>query len=207
VSAAWPDLAVQPPWPEDAVEVARIGEAWGVKGWFRVIPFATDPQAIFSSRRWFIKPPEQAAIAARPGGHSAFPEWLKITDAKSHGDGAVAHAQGLETRADAQALRGARVFVARSSFPTESADEYYWVDLIGLQVFNRKGDSLGTVQGLIDTGPQSVLRVAAALESGTAAGADSATRATERLIPFVAAYVDDVSLEARRITVDWELDY
>jgi 16S rRNA processing protein RimM len=206
MSAAWLDAAAQPPWPQDAVEVARIGEAWGVKGWFRVIPFATDPQAIFSSRRWFIRPPPQVA-GAGPGGHAEFPEWLKITDAKSHGDGAVAHAQGLETRGDAEALRGARVFVARSSFPTESANEYYWVDLIGLQVFNRKGDALGTVQGLIDTGPQSVLRVAAAQGSGMVAGVDAAAPATERLIPFVAAYVDEVSLEAGRIIVDWELDY
>ena len=32
-------------------------------------------------------------------------------------------------------------------------------------------------------------------------------RETERLIPFVGAYVDEVSLERRRITVDWGLDY
>jgi 16S rRNA processing protein RimM len=202
LSAALQGLGAQWSWPEDAVEVARIGEAWGVKGWFRVIPFAADPQAIFSSRRWFIRPPHDVAPAVRPGGHPDFPELLKITDAKTHGDGAVAHAQGLESRADAETLRGARVFVARSSFPTESANEYYWVDLIGLQVVNRNGEVLGTVQGLIATGPQSVLRVAAA--PGTATGAASAD---ERLIPFVSAYVDEVSLENGRIIVDWELDY
>ena len=37
--------------------------------------------------------------------------------------------------------------------------------------------------------------------------ADQATEEAERLIPFVAAYVDEVSLEARLITVDWGLDY
>ena len=203
MSVALQGFAAPPPWPEDAVEVARIGEAWGVKGWFRVIPFAADPQAIFSSRRWFIKPPRESAAAPPAGGRADFPEWLKITDAKSHGDGAVAHAQGLESRADAQTLRGARVFVARSSFPTESADEYYWVDLIGLRVFNRKGESLGTVQGLIDTGPQSVLRVGEVPGPGTGA----APPQSERLIPFVAAYVDEVSLGDGRIVVDWELDY
>ena len=35
------------PCPADAVEVGRIGEAWGVKGWFRVLAHASDPQALF----------------------------------------------------------------------------------------------------------------------------------------------------------------
>ena len=203
MGASPPDLSGEPAWPVDAIEVARIGEAWGVKGWFRVTAFASDPQAIFSSRRWFIKPPVETAVAPLLKGRAAYPELLRITEAKLHGDAAVAHAQGLETRGDAAALRGARVFVGRSSFPTESADEYYWVDLIGLRVINRKGEPLGTVQGLIDTGPQSVLRVGAQASPG----ADAARAVSERLIPFVAAYVDEVSLEHKRITVDWELDY
>ena len=102
----------------------------------------------------------------------------------------------------AEALRGARVFVGRSSFPTAAADEYYWVDLIGLSVVNRAGETLGQVAGLLDTGPHSVLRVA---PEGTPPGAAAAE--AERLIPFVAAYVDAVDLQARRITVDWASDY
>ena len=124
---------------------------------------------------------------------------LRITQAKEHGDTVVAQAQGIDDRNAAQALRGARVFIARSSFPTEQAGEYYWVDLIGARVVNRQGHDLGTVAGLIDTGAQSVLRVATATVDG-AAGA-------ERLIPFVAAYVDDVDLARRLISVDWGLDF
>jgi 16S rRNA processing protein RimM len=165
------------------------------------VPFASDPQASFSSRRWFIRPPLELKSSPLAKTREAYPELLRITDSKTHGDGAVAQAQGIETRGDAEALRGARVFVGRSSFPTENVDEYYWVDLIGLQVINRKGEVLGSVLGLIDTGPQSVLRVGQSVETG------AVSEAQERLIPFVAAYIDDVSLEQRRILVDWELDY
>ena len=188
-----------PAWPEDAVEVGRILDAWGVKGWFKVQAFAADPQALFSSRRWFIKPPDDAALP-RPGLTPRYPSWLKITAAKEHGGVVVAQAQEFADRAAAEGLRGARVFVGRSSFPSAGADEFYWVDLIGLDVVNRQGVPLGSVAGLIDTGPHSVLRVA------LTSAADSAVE-PERLIPFVAAYVDDVSLERRLITVDWELDY
>jgi len=197
--AAWAATSDDPPWPDDAVEVGRIVGAWGLKGWIKVHPFASDPQALFSSRRWFIKPPEEGAVK-RPGAPpaSALPLLLKITEAKDHGDVVVALAQDVADRDAAEALRGSRVFVGRSSFPTPDADEFYWIDLIGLDVVNREGERLGTVTGLIDTGPHSVLRVAPT---------PGAAETDERLIPFVGAYVDDVSLAERRITVDWGLDF
>jgi 16S rRNA processing protein RimM len=189
-----------PGWPEDAVEVGRVIDAWGVKGWIKVQPFAADPQALFSSRRWFLKPSEPQGGLRRPVAGTTVPPLLKITQAKHHGDVIVAQAQDVPDRSAAEALRGARVFVSRSSFPTADSDEYYWVDLIGLSVVNLQGESLGTVTGLLDTGPHSVLRIAPP-------GAEAGDEASERLVPFVAAYVTDVSLPDKRITVDWGLDY
>lgn len=186
-----------PAFPDDAIEVGRVADAWGIKGWIKIQPFANDPQALFSTRRWFVRPPEQGAVL-RPGTATRYPEQLKVMLAKDHGEGIVAQVQDVTDRSGAEALRGARLFVARSSFPTAGADEYYWVDLIGLVVCNRQGEQLGKVVGLLDTGPHSVLRV---LPAGGAAPAD------ERLIPFVAAYVDDVNLEEQRISVDWGLDF
>ena len=189
--------ADEPAWPDDAVEVGRILDAWGVKGWFKVQPFASDPQALFSSRRWFLAPPDGPA-PKRTGAPSLLPRLLKITGARDHNDLVVAQTQDITDRAGAEALRGARVFVSRASFPTPDIDEYYWVDLIGLDVVNLQGDKLGRVVGLLDTGPHSVLRVAP--EEGAA-------EADERLIPFVGAYVTEVKLAERRIVVDWGLDY
>jgi 16S rRNA processing protein RimM len=189
-------------WPDDAIEVGRIVDAWGLKGWIKVQPFADDPQALFSSRRWFILPSEKAGPARPPTAVAAIPSLLKISQVKDHGEVVVALAQEVPDRSAAEALRGARVFIGRASFPTAGPDEFYWVDLIGLAVVNRAGEALGTVAGLIDTGPHSVLRVAPhAVPEGVSA------QEAERLIPFVAAYVDTVSLEQRLITVDWGLDY
>jgi 16S rRNA processing protein RimM len=173
--------------PADAVEVGRVLGAWGIKGWFKVQPFATDPQALFSSKRWYLRPPEG------PTG-TVPPPLLRVTESREHGGFVVAGAQEVPDRNAAEALKGARVFVARASFPTTGADEYYWVDLIGCEVRNREGLALGRVDDLLDTGAHSVLRVVA-------------EGAPERLIPFVAAYVDNVDLAAHRIVVDWGLDY
>jgi 16S rRNA processing protein RimM len=191
----------EPAWPGDAVEVGNVIGAWGVKGWIRVQAYAADPQALFSSKRWFLK---QAPDQLRPGELSLLPPMLRVVQAKEHGDGIVAQVHDVDDRSAAEALRGARIFVSRESFPSTAADEFYWVDLIGLDVVNRQGDALGKVAGLIDTGPHSVLRV----KPGDLARADSAPgEGAERLIPFVAAYVDEVKLAERRITVDWGLDY
>jgi 16S rRNA processing protein RimM len=201
VTAA-PSAAAEVDWPADAVEVGKIVDAWGVKGWIKVQPFAADPQALFSSRRWFLKPPEHGGGARPPGAKDAQPGLLRIIQAKKHGDVVVAQAHDVADRSAAEALRGTRIFIGRSSFPTAGDDEYYWIDLIGLAVLNRQGERLGTVAGLIDTGPHSVLRVAP-----DAPPAGRSTEEAERLIPFVAAYVDDVSLDDKRITVDWGLDF
>ena len=167
--------------------------AWGIKGGIKVKPFAADPQALFSSKRWFIQPPE----GPRPEGvkaAAAMPTLLRVVAAREQGDGVVATVQDLGDRNAAEALRGARIFISRASFPTPDADEFYWVDLIGLAVVNRAALALGDVIGLIETGPHCVLRVQA--------GGDE-----ERLIPFVDAYVDKVDLAQRLITVDWDPDY
>ena len=188
--------------PDDAVEVGRVVGAWGVKGGLRIKPFAADPQALFSSKRWYLAAPAVArpaavvtakAVAAAPA--PVWPRLLRIVQAREQGEFVVATAQDLDDRDAAQALAGARVLVARASFPTPDAGEYYWVDLIGLAVHNRQQQALGRVVGLLETGPHCVLRIQPA-EAGAA----------ERLIPFVDAYVDRVDLAGGRIDVDWDAE-
>jgi 16S rRNA processing protein RimM len=177
--------------PADAVEVGRIADAWGVKGWFKVLPHSADPQALFSSKRWYLQPSEKGAKTF------SGTVLLRVRETREHSDSVVARADGVEDRSAAEALKGARVFIPRSSFPTASDDEYYWVDLLGLDVVNREGVHLGKVKDLMATGPQTVLVVE--YEEGG--------KPHERMLPFVSAYVDGVDLPARRINVDWQADY
>ena len=177
--------------PADAIEVGRIADAWGIKGWFKVLPHSASPEALFSSKRWYLQPSERGAKTF------SGTVLLRVKEAKEHSDTLVASAHEVDDRTAAEALKGARIFVPRSSFPTASTDEYYWVDLIGLQVVNREGVALGQVRELLSTGPQTVL-VLEYFEDG---------KVLERMIPFVSAYVDSVDLPGKRITVDWQADY
>ena len=182
--------------PADAIEVGRIADAWGIKGWFKVHPYSADPEALFSSRRWYLLPAEKGA---RTFSGTLL---LRVREAKDHSGTVVASAHEVDARDAAEALRGARIFIARQNFPTAATDEYYWVDLIGLDVRNREGVVLGQVKELLTTGPQTVLVIAE--ETVDAAGAPATV---ERMIPFVAAFVDGVDLPGKLITVDWQPDY
>ena len=214
-------------WPEDAIEVGRILGAWGIKGGIKVLPFAADPQALFSAKRWFLKPAESAkppsAVAPanplKPGKPAVVPAHktpaqkaalaaplpfaLNVQGVRDQGDAIVATAPEIPDRDAAEAMKGVRVFVSRSTFPAPDPDEFYWIDLIGLAVSNREGVALGDVIGLIDTGPHCVLRV----KPPAAGDVPAEPAADERLIPFVEAYVDSVDIPGRRIVVDWGLDY
>lgn len=186
--------------PDDAIEVGRVLDAWGVKGWVKVLPHSAEPEALFAAKDWLLQAPE---AKFRPG-FSVFSGTVSITldECKVHSNTVVAKIAGIDDRNLAEALRGARIFLPRSSFPSASTDEYYWVDLIGLDVVNREGVSLGAVRDLMTTGPHAVLCV-----EYQAVAEDSTEAAAERMIPFVAAYVDGVDIPGKRITVDWQPDY
>jgi 16S rRNA processing protein RimM len=187
------------PLPDDAVELGRFLDAWGVKGWVHIQPHSADTRALFESQDWFLLPPE-----SRFGrGFRAFadPVRVRVAEIKVHADGIVARLDGVVDRSGAEALKGARIHIPRSAFPPAEDGEYYWVDLIGLEVVNREGVHLGVVRDLLPTGPTSVLVMEYTETEG------GAEKTAERMVPFVAAYIDDVDLKARRITADWQTDY
>jgi 16S rRNA processing protein RimM len=177
--------------PADAIEVGRIADAWGIKGWFKVLPHSASPEALFSSKRWYLLPAEKGAKTF------SGTLLLRVREAKEHSDTVVASAHDVDDRSAAEALKGARIFIPRSSFPTAGDDEFYWVDLIGLNVFNREGEALGQVKELLSTGPQTVLVIEYSQDG----------KVLERMIPFVAAYIDSVDVAGKRINVDWQADY
>ena len=180
--------------PADAIEVGRIADAWGIKGWFKVLPYSASPEALFSSKRWYLQPAEK--------GPKVFDGTvlMRIKEAREHSDTVVASSHEVPDRTVAESLRGARIFVSRASFPTPDANEYYWVDLIGLEVWNREGLRLGRVSELMSTGPHDVLVL-------SVSDSPEGEKSPDRMIPFVEAFIDEVQPDQGRILVDWQPDY
>ena len=106
----------------------------------------------------------------------------------------MASFEGVVDRSAAEALRGNLVGAPRSVLPTPEKNEYYWADLIGLDVVNTQEQHLGKVDRLIETAANDVLCV-------------DAGEGEERLLPFVASVILDVDFPGQRIRVDWETDW
>jgi 16S rRNA processing protein RimM len=172
--------------PDDLTQVGYVSGAYGVAGSIRVTPFSTDADALLNVKTWWLDKPSLHSVTVRT--------------AKLHGGDVVAQLAGVVGRDASEALKGAAVSIPRSQFPALSADEFYWSDLIGLEVVNVQGEALGRVTDMMDNGAQSILRIAPVATADAAAAA-------ERLIPYVDQFVKTVDLAARTITVDWGLDY
>lgn len=166
----------------DIVVLGRLADPYGIRGWLRLYPFGDDPLDWAEMPVWWI---------AREG--EAWRE-VGLKGLKVHGDGVVVLLDGIADRTDAEAMKGVLVGAPRDALPATDEDEFYWGDLIGLEVVNAADEKLGKVAGLIETGANDVLRVV---------GAEGA----ERLLPFVSAVVLAVDKEAGLIRVEWGSDW
>ncbi len=179
-------------WPSDAIEVGRVIGAYGLRGQIKVAPLAAVPEALLRAATWWLE-----------HGLPVSKRYSISTRGRKLQAGAVAASiEGVDDRTQAEAFKGATVFISRAEFPAAKEGEFYWIDLIGLSVVNKQGITLGIVVGLLDTGAQGVLRVAYSAVNEAGVSADG-----ERLIPFVDAYVGTVSLEKKLIEVDWPADW
>ena len=159
--------------------MARVSAPFGVKGWAKLRTFTGERDGLAGHSRWWLRTPE---------GWTGY----ALEDFAVHSAATVAKFAGVDDRDAAEAIRGFDVAVARSELEPAQAGTIYWADLVGLDVVNLRGEALGRVEELFETGPTSVLVVRGE---------------RERMIPFVDAYVKAVDRKAGRITVDWEAEF
>lgn len=167
------------------IVLGRILAPFGVKGWVRIQPFGDDPETCAVLTKWWLA---RAETEPEDGWKA-----VAVRTCQVHGSSLIAQLEGIEDRSRAEGLKGWLIGAPRSDLPEAGENEYYWADLVGLQVENLAGEALGTVEGLLSTGAHDVLRVV--------------DGESERLIPFVAAYAHEVDLAERRIRVDWQKDW
>jgi|JI61114BRNA_FD_contig_91_760474_length_2134_multi_3_in_0_out_0_3 16S rRNA processing protein RimM len=167
--------------PANLIDMGYIANAFGIQGWVKIKTATEYSDSLDEYTQVYLKLKDGTILSK------------KIE--KSFARDGVFHAKlaGVDDRDAAFALKGTIVAVDREEFPDLDEDEFYWVDLIGLNVINVQGESLGVVKDLMETGANDVL--VAKLEQ------------EERLIPFVAQYVVKVDMQNKQIIVDWGLDY
>ncbi|MBS1208050.1 MAG: rRNA processing protein RimM [Proteobacteria bacterium] len=168
------------------IVMGRVVAPFGIHGWLKIHPLGDDPLSWRKMPQWWIgkDPDSQRAEDWR----ALAPRGLRV-----HGKGVVVALEGVDDRTAAEAVDGWYLAAPREALPAPAKDEYYWTDLIGLRVTGNGGIALGRVRKLLETGAHAVLEI----EDGE----------IERLIPFVAAFIQDVDLAAGEIHVEWEADW
>lgn len=162
--------------------MGRIVGLYGVQGWLKIESWADPRMRIFDYQPWLL--------GAAPGRETE----ISGVTGRTQGKGMVAQLPGVEDREQAAALIGTDIYVARELLPTLPENEYYWVDLEGLEVVTTEDVKLGRVSHLFATGANDVVVV----RDG----------ARERLIPYVqGSYVRLVDLSAGRMVVDWDPEF
>ena len=159
----------------DHICVGAIAGSFGLQGEVRLKSFCTDPTDIASYGPLFSE-----------DGKSSY----KITLTRPVANGLGARLSGVETKEQADALRGVNLYVAKSKLPSLPDDEFYHADLIGLIAFDTGGVEIGRVQSVQNHGAGDLIEIAGpAFKSAL-------------LLPFTRAVVPTIDLAARRLIVD-----
>jgi 16S rRNA processing protein RimM len=159
----------------EMVCVGAISGAFGVTGEVRLKSFTADPGALA----------DYAPLATEDGARQ-----FDITLAREIKGGFAARLSGVESKEEADALRGTRLYAPRDRLPSLPDDEFYHADLIGLIVLDTGGAELGRVKAVHNHGAADLLEVILTGQSRTV------------LLPFTQAAVPTVDLTAGRIVAD-----
>lgn len=175
------------------VPVGTVGRAHGVRGWVRIRSDMEPAEELLRHDPWLVE---------RAGGWRA----VGVLSARPQGNSLVAHLEGIEDRGAASDLTGARLGLPRGALPQLDDGQYYWADLIGLEVFDEAGESLGAVREMIETGANDVMVIRPPGQA-SARGRRRFASAEDRIVPFlVGGVVREVDLEAGCIRVSWRFE-
>jgi 16S rRNA processing protein RimM len=160
--------------------MGRITAPFGVRGWVKVHPLTEAAKNLLAYPRWWV---QRGA------------EWQEYEVAEARvqsAESVIARLAGCEEREAAAMFRGSEIAVPREQLPQAGPGEYYWSDLLGLNVVNGELQELGRIVEILRTGANDVLVV-----QGD----------RERLIPFIGSVVREVDAVAGVLRVDWGADY
>lgn len=193
--------------PDDLVEVGRIGDAYGVQGMIRVIPFSDQETVLLDVNRWWLMRTDLRGNALEPMRNA------QLVRSRVQGSAIVAKLKDVNDRDQAQALKGTTVYISRADFPQVDEDEFYWVDLIGCAVYSNHVSPevlIGRVIEVSDNGAHGVLHVQKQQLNavGEMQGVVNAKgKPVVTLIPFVKQVVPVVDLDKQYIQADWPVDF
>ncbi|MCK9237592.1 MAG: ribosome maturation factor RimM [Thiopseudomonas sp.] len=170
---------------DDLVVVGKIGAVHGVRGEVKIHSFTEPVDNLLDYPQWTLRREREI-------------KQIELASARFQGKGLVAKIKGVDDREIARTYAGFEICVPRSDFPELEEGEFYWYQLIGLQVITQDQQLLGRVDHLLETGANDVLVVKPC--AGSLDG-------RERLLPYTDQCVIAIDLAQGIISVEWDADF
>jgi 16S rRNA processing protein RimM len=162
--------------------IGQINGLFGVQGWVKIFSHSFPRENILTYRPWHIQVDGVWTT-------------LDILKGRKQGKTIVAQLKGVNNREVARAYIGVEIYIERAQLPKLAAGEYYWDELIGLQVSNQQGIILGEITQMVDTGSNNVMVIKAK------------NNQKEHWVPYIEPFLIAVEMDKRQILVDWDEDF
>lgn len=159
----------------DLILLGKIVATHGIRGQLRVVPYSGECDTFLSVESLLLK------------DASGLLQSYELAAAAVHGKKLLISFKGYGDINKVLHLVGCELYIDRDHLPETDDDEYYWHDLIGLQVVTSGGEPLGKLESIIETGSNDVYVVKSA--------------GREYLIPALADIVTSIDLDAGVMTV------
>jgi len=162
---------------EEIVVMGKVLVPYGINGWVKVYSFTEKLESFLTYKKLYLSKDQK--------------NWLeiKIKEIKLHGKTIIAKFSEIADRTQAETYKNYLIGVPKDYLPQLNDNQYYWNDLIGLEVLNLQDVSFGLVDTYIETGANDVIVV-----KGD----------KERLIPYTPMTVLKVDTIKNKIIVDWD---
>lgn len=165
----------------EKVLLGTINGLFGVKGWVKVFSYTKPRHNIVEYKHWYI-------------GDDA-EQLVKVEQGRAQKNTVVAKLEKIDDRDAATTILNKKIWVDAQQLEALPENEYYWFQLIGLEVFDCAKKRIGTIKDLMETGANDVLIVC-----------DEHKK--EHLIPYIQDQVIKViDLDDQSMVVDWDTEY
>ena len=157
---------------EDLIPIAKFGKTHGLIGQITIISFCNPPENLLEYKNLFHENGEK--ICAQ----------LNQKNKKI-----LATLNGLTSIDDVAYLVNKMIYISKNELPTLNDGEFYWEDLIGMNVINHSGTKLGAIEKIENHGATDLIFIK--------------TTKDDLIIPFIKDFIQDVDLEKKQLVLNW----
>jgi 16S rRNA processing protein RimM len=164
---------------QQKITLGRFGTVYGIRGWLKVISYTEPTEKILDFPIWQIH-------------HEGRWETVHVEEGKLHSGKVVVKLAECDDRELARRYTNDTIAVLPHELPPLPKEEYYWADLVGLQVVTTEGINLGVIEQMMATGSNDVMVVIGE---------------HRRLIPYLKKVIRSIDLPNKIMIIEWDASF